>query len=249
VNKNQLPYILIFTDGACSGNPGPGGWGSVVVTPETRIIELGGGEFPTTNNRMEVSAALRALQKVSSIEAPVHLYTDSTYLIRGITQWVWGWKKKGWKTAEGNDVSNRDLWEELLRTVSARKAGAKIEWIYVRGHTGNPGNERCDEIAVAYSQKRPPVLFQGELKNYSVNILDLPESEGLPEMKPKTEKKVAHSYVSIVDGQAMRHKDWASCERRVKGKSGARFKKTMSPADESALLGEWGISPSALKDD
>jgi ribonuclease HI len=246
--NTKLPYILIFTDGACSGNPGPGGWGSVVVTPELDIIELGGGEIPTTNNRMEVSAALFALKRVAKLNAPVHIYTDSTYLIRGITQWIWGWRKKGWKTAEGAEVQNRDLFEELLRVVSARAPEGKIEWKYVRGHTGNPGNERCDEIAVAYSQRRPPVLFNGVLKDYGHNILDLPESEGLPEMKPKTEKKVAFSYVSVVDGQAYRHKDWPSCERRVKGKSGAKFKKTMSGGDEAALLSEWGIDPTKLKD-
>jgi len=244
-----LPYIIIFSDGACSGNPGPGGWGSVVVTPDTQIIELGGGEAATTNNRMEISGALRALQRVADIEAPVHLYTDSTYLIRGITQWIWGWKRKDWKTAEGAEVQNRDLWETLLRVVSARKAGSKIDWKYVRGHMGNPGNERCDEIAVAFSQRRTPSLYQGDLKNYSVNILDLPEPEALPEMRPKTEKQAAFSYLSIVDGQPYRHKDWASCERRVKGKSGARFKKAMSAANEAEILSSWGVNPQALKED
>ncbi|MES2855348.1 MAG: RNase H family protein [Bdellovibrionota bacterium] len=249
MTKNQLPYIVIYSDGACSGNPGPGGWGSVIVTPDTEIIELGGGEYPTTNNRMEISGALFALKKVANIDGPVHLFTDSTYLIRGITQWIWGWRKKGWKTAEGNEVSNRDLWEDLSRVVAARGANGKIDWTYVRGHTGNPGNERCDEIAVAYSQKRPATLFKGSLKDYSVNILDFPESEGLPEMRPKTEKVAAHSYLSVVDGQPVRHRDWPSCERRVKGRSGAKFKKTSSAADEAAILGSWGVDPSKLKED
>ncbi len=122
----DLPYVVIYTDGACSGNPGPGGWGSVVVLPDLKVYELGGAENPSTNNRMEISAALRALESVAGVDQPVHVYTDSTYLIRGITQWIWGWRKKGWKTAEGKDVQNRDLWETLSRVVGARPTGAKI---------------------------------------------------------------------------------------------------------------------------
>jgi ribonuclease HI len=240
---NQLPYIVIYTDGACSGNPGPGGWGSVVVREDLQVYELGGGENPTTNNRMEVGAALRALQSVANVELPVHLYTDSTYLIRGITQWIWGWRKKGWKTAEGKDVVNKDLWEELLRTVSARPAKCKVEWKWVRGHTGHDGNERCDQIAVAFSQRRGITLFRGAMKDYGFNVLDFPDTEaGLPEMKPKQEKKPAFSYLSYLDGVAVRHRDWPSCERRTKGRSGAKFKKAMSQSDEREILDSWGAS-------
>ena len=245
----DLPYTVIYTDGACSGNPGPGGWGTVVVTPDLKVYELGGAENPSTNNRMEIGAALRGLQSVAAIPEPVHLYTDSTYLIRGITLWIWGWRKNGWKTAEGKEVQNRTLWEELSRVVAARPVGGKIEWKWVRGHTGHAGNERCDEIAVAYSQNRHPNLFKGVLKDYSLPILDFPESDGLPEMKPKQEKKVAFSYLSVVDGKPVRHRDWPSCERRTKGKSGAKFKKAMSQDDESSILKSWGLDGSRLKDE
>ena len=245
----KLPYIVIYTDGACSGNPGPGGWGSVIVTPELEVYELGGAEIPSTNNRMEISAALHALKSVSQIDAPVHIYTDSTYLIRGITQWIWGWRKKGWKTAEGKDVVNKDLWEDLSRTIAARSATAKIEWKWVRGHTGHFGNERCDQIAVAYSKKTYVQLFRGSLKDYAEPILDFPDSNGLPEIKPKEEKKPAFSYLSVVDGLAVRHADWPSCERRTKGRSGAKFKKAMSSSDEATILESWGIDKSRLKDD
>lgn len=248
--SSQLPYIVIYTDGACSGNPGPGGWGAVVVKPDLKVYELGGGENPTTNNRMEVSAALRALESVRDIDLPIHLYTDSTYLIRGITQWIWGWRRNGWKTAEGKEVQNKDLWEMLSRAVGARGAGAKIEWKWVRGHTGHDGNERCDEIAVAFSQRRNAALFSGALKDYGYNVLDFPDTDaGLPEMKPKEEKKPAFSYLSVLDGQAVRHRDWPSCERRTKGRSGAKFKKAMSGSDEAAILQSWGIDPSKVKDE
>lgn len=247
MSQDQLPYVAIYTDGACSGNPGPGGWGSVIILPNLDIVELGGRENPTTNNRMEVGAALRALQFVANQDVPVHLYTDSTYLIRGITMWIWGWRKKGWMTAEGKEVQNRDLWEELSRVVSARGAGAKIEWKWVRGHTGHAGNERCDEIAVAYSQSRTPVLFRGKLKDYSHNVLDFPDDTELPEMKPKEEKKAAFSYLSYVGGQVLRHADWASCERATKGRSGAKFKKAMSADDEVSILKSWGVDPSRIE--
>lgn len=246
--KEELPYVVVYTDGACSGNPGPGGWGTVILMPDLEVIELGGKENPSTNNRMEISAALRGLQALVNIDRPIHLYTDSTYLIRGITQWIWGWRKKGWKTAEGKDVSNRELWEELSRVIAARKPGCRVEWKWVRGHTGHAGNERCDEIAVAYSHHRTPNLYRGDLKDYGLPLLDFPDTEaGLPEMKPKAEKKAAFSYLSYVDGQAMRHKDWSSCERRTKGRSGAKFKKATSTDDEISVLKSWGVDRSKLK--
>lgn len=248
VAKNPLDFVAIYTDGACSGNPGPGGWAAVLVTPEAKIIELGGGEKPTTNNRMEVRAALEGLKRARLWKEPVKIYTDSTYLIRGITQWIWGWRRKGWVTADGKDVLNRDLFEELARVLAERGAESPVEWQYVRGHTGNPGNERCDEIAVAFSQGRYESLYSGPLKGYGIAVLDFPEAGPLPEMRPKEEKKVAYSYLSMVDGVPMRHKDWPSCERRVKGRSGAKFKKAMSAAEESAILGDWGVSPGRLKD-
>jgi len=242
-----LKSIVVYSDGACSGNPGPGGWGSIILYPEGQIRELGGKLNPTTNNQMEISGALKALEVLADRDEEIVVFTDSTYLIRGITQWIWGWKKKGWKNAEGQDVSNRDLWEKLSRVVSQRKAG-KIEWRYIRGHTGNPGNERCDEIAVAMTHGRWIDLYQGPLIGYSVAVHDFPPDLPLPEMRPKTEKKVAHSYLSNLNGQVVRHTDWASCERRVKGKSGAKFKKAGTAQDELSILKDWGLDPARVKD-
>jgi ribonuclease HI len=239
--QTQFDGILIFTDGACSGNPGPGGWAAVVAFPGGEIKELGGGKDQTTNNEMELLAVLKALQEIRSRPEAVTVYSDSTYVIRGITQWIWGWRKKGWKNAEGEDVSHRALWEELARVVSARKAEAQIQWKYSRGHRGTPGNERCDEIAVAFSQKKWISLYRGSLLQYPIAIYDLPADEPLPEMKPKQEKKPAYCYLSLLGGVVERHADWASCERRVKGQSGAKFKKAMSPEDEKEILKSWGF--------
>lgn len=241
--KNSL---LIFSDGACSGNPGPGGWAAVIATPDGQVKELGGSSPETTNNRMEMVACLKALQSVQKREGEVYFYTDSTYVIRGITQWIWGWKKRGWKNAEGGEVSNRDLWEELFRMVMDRGSENKIHWKYSRGHVGTPGNERCDEIAVAFSQGKWVDLYEGPLLKYTVAIYDVPEDEPLPEMRPKEAKKPAYSYLSLVGGEVYRHRDWASCERRVKGQSGAKFKKAMTAEEEKSILQEWGLSESSV---
>lgn len=235
-------YLIIYSDGACSGNPGPGGWGSVILTPENLVRELGAGEKSTTNNRMEMMAAIEALRVVQARPEGIHFYTDSTYLIRGITQWIWGWKKRGWKTAEGEDVSNRDLWQDLAELVQKRGTNGKIEWKYSRGHVGTPGNERCDRIAVAFSKNDYVNLYEGSYDSYGHNLLQIPADTSLPEMRQAGEKKQAFSYLSNLGGLVYRHKDWPSCQRRVSGKSGAKFKKATSAADEIEILKAWGLS-------
>lgn len=131
--------IDIYTDGACAGNPGPGGWGALIIDGAERI-ELSGGEKATTNNRMEMMAAVEALRATSG---PVRLHTDSQYLKNGVTQWMKNWKRNGWRTADRKPVKNKDLWELLDGLVAARK----IEWRWVKGHNGDPGNERADALA------------------------------------------------------------------------------------------------------
>lgn len=233
--------IIVFTDGACSGNPGPGGWAAIIAFPEGKVKELGGQGEHTTNNKMEILGVLQALKFLKNETRTIVLYTDSTYVIRGATQWIWGWKKNKWNNASGEPVSNRELWEELDLMLSKR-GRATVEWKYCRGHQGTPGNERCDEIAVGMSQKKWVDLFEGSLLNYSVAIHDLPEDEELPEMKPKEVKAPAYSYLSFLGGKVLRHRTWASCEARVKGQSGAKFKKAMSAQDEPEILKSWGLS-------
>lgn len=240
----DLKSILVFTDGACSGNPGRGGWGAVIALPEGEIIELGGGADQTTNNRMELAGVIHSLNRLRQIKGKIDMWTDSVYVIRGITQWVFGWKRRGWKTAEGGGVANRDLWEVLLEEVTARRpAEQPIQWNFVKGHAGVPGNERVDEIAVGFTKGKRVNLYAGPLLKYDVPIHDLPESGALPEPKPKQEKKApAYSYLSMVGGVAQRHATWADCEKRVKGVSGARFKKAMTEDEEGEILATWGAS-------
>jgi ribonuclease HI len=137
------PVVEIFTDGACSGNPGPGGWGAVLRYGEVEK-ELSGGEAQTTNNRMEMTAAIVALETLKR-PCGVRLYTDSTYVRNGITQWLPGWKARGWRTADKKPVKNVDLWQRL----DAAAARHRIEWLWVKGHAGHPENERADALARA----------------------------------------------------------------------------------------------------
>jgi ribonuclease HI len=133
--------VEIYTDGACSGNPGPGGWG-VLLRSGGRERELCGGEARTTNNRMELTAVIRALEALKRpVKARVH--TDSQYVQKGISEWIHGWKKRGWKTADRKPVKNEDLW----RTLDALAAQHRIEWHWVKGHAGHAENERADELA------------------------------------------------------------------------------------------------------
>ncbi|MBO6730049.1 MAG: ribonuclease HI [Maricaulis sp.] len=139
---SAVSTITIHTDGACSGNPGPGGWGAILEWNGHRK-ELHGGERDTTNNRMEMQAAIEALKALKKPGRTVVLITDSVYLRDGITKWIHGWKNRGWKTADKKPVKNVDLWQEL----DALTREHTIEWRWVKGHAGDPGNERADELA------------------------------------------------------------------------------------------------------
>ncbi len=136
-----MKRVEIFTDGACKGNPGPGGWGAILRMGHHEK-ELSGGEAGTTNNRMELTAAIRALQALKQ-PCEVHLHTDSRYVIDGITGWIFGWQKNGWKNAAKKPVLNADLWQELL----AATRGQKIQGIWVKDHDCHPENERADKLA------------------------------------------------------------------------------------------------------
>ncbi len=139
--SQSKPHVIIYSDGACSGNPGPGGWGAVLMSG-THRKELSGGEAGTTNNRMELMAAIAALEALKR-PSKVELHTDSQYVKNGITQWIHGWKRNGWKTADKKPVKNAELWQQL-ETATKRH---EITWHWVKGHAGHEHNERADELA------------------------------------------------------------------------------------------------------
>ncbi|MFA6093727.1 MAG: ribonuclease HI [Elusimicrobiota bacterium] len=241
--------ITIFTDGACSGNPGPGGWAAVTALPDGTVRELGGAQSRTTNNRMEMTAAIEALRAISGIAGPVRLLTDSSYLLQGVRSWLDGWKRKDWRRIDGGEVLNRDLWEAL----DVLRLSRPIEWLHVRGHAGHPGNERCDVLAVAFSHGEHPPLFNGSAHSYPVDLSAPLPSESRPaartqprswsadgkrSFKPRSQGPAA--YLSLLDGKLERHATWPECQARVHGKN-AKFKKVRSPQEEDETLREWGL--------
>lgn len=140
-NKDNNEILHIYTDGACRGNPGPGGWGALLEYGEIKK-ELQGGEAETTNNRMELTAVIRALEALKR-SSNLYIHTDSQYVKNGISQWIHNWKRNGWKTANKQPVKNADLWQKLDTLCSQHQ----IEWRWVKGHAGHPGNERADALA------------------------------------------------------------------------------------------------------
>lgn len=242
VNSRAREFLLAFTDGACSGNPGPGGWAAVLLWPEGEVREFAGAEARTTNNRMELRAAISALRQARAGSPPVRLYTDSTYVIFGLSRWIAGWRRRGWRTVEGKEVLNRDLWEQLDSLARALE-GRGLSWHYVRGHAGSPGNERCDEIAVAFARGKAEQLYSGPLSRYPHHLLDLPEDVPLPTGAGARRKREGGYYLSLLEGKLERHATWPDCQARVHGKSGARFKKVHDSGEELSALKGWGASP------
>ena len=137
----MTPAVVIYTDGACSGNPGPGGWGAVMISGE-HVRDICGGEPATTNNRMELMAAIQALETLKK-PCKVELHTDSQYVMKGISEWIFGWKKRGWRTADGKPVKNDDLWRRL----DTARARHDVSWNWVKGHAGHELNERAAALA------------------------------------------------------------------------------------------------------
>jgi len=247
--------IIIFSDGSARGNPGQGGWGAIVCADE-KVIELGGREVYTTNNRMELTAAINALAYIDKDPSQIKsqfdgeriiLNTDSAYVVNGITKWIYGWQKNNWKTSEKEPVVNKDLWEELIKVVGINPSqiksqfdGArKIKWNQIGGHIGVPGNERCDEIATSFADNVAVKLFNGKASAYKYDLSDT-KGSGVKK-KSKTQNKLpAYSYLSLVHGILKIDKTWAECEKRVKGVKGdVRFKKAVSEEDEKQIIKNW----------
>jgi ribonuclease HI len=231
-----MPKIVIYTDGASKGNPGPGGWGALVAY-EKRVVELGGAEDNTTNNRMELRAVWEALALAREYkDAQILLYTDSAYVMNGATKWGRAWKARGWMTKEHKPVLNRDMWEPFLELVAAY--AGRIEWNNIGGHVGIAGNERVDAIASGFALGEEVGLYNGDRAQYGIDIDNLaydPEKHQAKSESRARSKQKAYSYVSEVDGIVKVHTTWSECETRVRGKK-ARFKKAVSAGDEAEII-------------
>jgi ribonuclease HI len=197
---------IIFSDGAALGNPGPGGWGTVVLLSKKIVIELGGGETHTTNNRMEIMALLEGLRRIEGEQGDVLCCTDSQYVINAVTKWIHGWKKNNWMTAAKKPALHRELFEEIDERILAHKLHGVIHFQYVPGHVGVAGNERCDSIATAFARKEQPELFNGLFADYTIDILNIGIDAALKEKKGATKKRSgpAYSDISLGNGKAER---------------------------------------------
>lgn len=245
MKKNE---IIIYTDGSSLGNPGPGGWGSVLLFPDGKVIELGGREKESTNNRMEMMASIEAMKEISKRKPNVKkiiVHTDSSYLLNGITMWVYAWQKNNWMTKTKEPVLNKDLWEELFKLEFSLKMKYEVLWVKVSGHAGVHLNERCDAIATSFSANNTTMLFRGNLKDYEKLFGKINEKVKESKTKKKISKiknnKTAYSYVSAVAGKVHADKTWDECEKRVKGKSDAKYKKVFSKEEEQDLIAEWTL--------
>ena len=212
-----MPDIHVYTDGACLKNPdGPGGWGVCIFYPNGAMYELGGYEARTTNNRMELQGALAALQAIAPGTSAI-VYCDSQYVVDGLTKWLPGWKRKGWVTASRAPVKNRDLWMLL----DAENPG-RVTWRHVRGHSGDPGNTRADEIARGFARGKPPELV---------------DTRWVSDGAPAAVDSQLLQYVSLMDGALILDADPESHRRRDNPQAQARVRSLRELADFCARHG------------
>lgn len=227
-----MSEAIIFTDGASQGNPGSGGWGAVISVTEkdkeadtNRVMELGGHLKETTNNQAELTAVIESLAwaKENTIQS-ITVYTDSSYLIQGITNWRHNWQKNGWTTRQDDPVKNKKLWQDLI----AVQKSLDVAYEHVEGHAGIPANERADDIATAFASQDTPDLFSGSVGEYDVSL------------SPETQKLAnAPVYLSFVDGEVRQHDSWPDCKQRVEGVE-AQYRKVKTVPERDELLKEWG---------
>jgi ribonuclease HI len=229
-----------YTDGGCLGNPGPGGWGVHIEYPDGRVVELGGADLQTTNNRMELRAAIEAARSVADWPRAT-IVADSQYVLRGIRSWVKGWKRNGWKTSTGAPVLNRDLWEELDAVAMDR-----ITWEWAKGHSGVPGNERCDAIASWFAASVKPLAASRRMPRTLARNSTPDRAPHVRSSRPTAVGGQGFSYISLVDGIPARHVTWGECESRVRGVKAAKFKKVRSASEANDVFAAWGVTADDL---
>lgn len=199
---------------------------------------------------MELTAVIAALAYAMNNIAPTTIFTDSKYVVQGITRWVHGWEQNGWQTQNKTPVSHQALWQQLLDLVREREKEAPITWKAIPSHVGIIGNERVDTIATSFAKGDPEDLYRGTLSGYEHTIFPLPDDAFIAEKKAEkrsqgssssSSSQKAYSYLSLVDNVLMRHETWNECKARVDGKK-AKFRKALSQEHELEICQEWGIS-------
>jgi ribonuclease HI len=205
-----------------------------------RVDEFGAASPHTTNNQMELQAAIEALEHLGQL-SNVTVYTDSRYVIDGLTKWMSAWRRRGWVTATGTAVKNRALWQKL-----AQLSHPSIRWQHVRGHTGDPNNERVDDIARAFASGQVPQLYHGHIGTPEDPVQNKTAPSAVHPEKVSSRSRPAKfskpQYVSIVKNRVALDDNWAACEARVRGVSGARYKKVRTPEELEAFCSQHGVA-------
>lgn len=236
--------LRIYTDGASRGNPGLGGWAAIILAGDY-AMEIAGNAKKATNNQMELAAVEAVLSDSGALswDGDVTVLSDSMYVINGMTKWAKGWERNGWITSAKTPVENKGQWQNLLKLM--KEYGTRLSLEKVKGHAGDLYNERCDELAVAAALEQKPVLFSGTVKEYDSFLkdhgYDSSAKASSKQQKPKSSSP-AYSYVSMVGGIVHADKTWAACEKRVKGKKGAKYKKVFSKAEETELMQDYTLA-------
>ena len=254
--QKEHPQTYAFTDGASKGNPGPAGWGAVIIQASQNIIELGGRSESATNNQMELTAAIKTLEffALNQKDFRVTLFSDSKYVVNGATSWIKQWKENGWKTRSNETVLNINLWQQIDFFSNQINT---VNWQHVPAHQGIIGNERADTIASGFALGARIDLYSGPINEYTygklippnsgcqdiqaiaTKAMNLKKSKNASSQSRSRAKRKAHSYISLVDGILKTHSSWDLCEARVKGRSKARFKKALSPQEEAEIIKEF----------
>ncbi len=240
MEKEKL-QIVAFTDGACKGNPGPGGWGIVLLLTDGEVRELGGFDKHTTNNKMELTAVIQALAKTEDQKEHLLILSDSKYVIDGLNNWLPKWQRNQWITSQGSPVANRDLWEELSQLVNKRKLhGGGVSLKYVPAHSGIDGNERADQIASGMGKGETLNFYIGRRDTYphDLSIIEAVAAAAKNKNKPKVALST-HWYVSYVDDVFRIHTTWPDCEALVKSKAFAKYRKVETKEQEETLRRKW----------
>jgi ribonuclease HI len=243
-----MKTLTIYTDGASRGNPGPSGWGAVILVGPPAggyAMEIAGGSKKATNNQMELQAVLEVLSDsgARAHKGPVIVYSDSAYVVNGLNSWVYGWEKKGWITSTKTPVENKTIWVKLLELL--KEYGKRLSIEKVSGHAGDLYNERCDELAVNAALGKKETHFKGAQKDYDKFLEEIgttkKSARGGSALGRKKSTGQAYSYVSMVGGKVYADKTWKECEARVKGKKGAKYQKVFSKAEETSLVQDYTL--------
>jgi ribonuclease HI len=239
----QKDRFLIFADGACRRNPGPGGWAFLIASQDS-VWEACGFEADTTNNKMELRALIEALRFVQkqNLTGRLEIHLDSQYVLSGCIAWIYAWKRRGWVTTDSEPVKNRELWQQVADLLDALKSSADFNWYYVPGHAGVPGNERVDSLAASEADGIEGPAYQGPRSAWAHGDLEggLSRETYDPNRVSRPQQKTPVYYLSLIQGSVFRDATWPECEARVRGRAGARYKKVKSREEELQVLKSWG---------